>query len=106
MRCFLSFDTKVSLSAGCRTIGIVAGIHPTEGAALFRPTKPCGLRLLYMPAMVACYKTAWGKAFRNRLAASGKPPKLIIGAMMRKLLHVAFGVLKSGKMFDQRLHLA
>ena len=27
-------------------------------------------------------------------------PKLIIGAMMRKLIHVAFGVLKPGKMFD------
>lgn len=46
-----------------------------------------------MPAMVALYRTDWGKRFRERLAAAGKPPKLIIGAMMRKLLHVAFGVL-------------
>jgi hypothetical protein len=38
------------------------------------------------------------------LAASGKPPMLIIGAMMRKLIHVAFGVLKSGKSFDPALH--
>jgi len=30
-------------------------------------------------------------------------PKLIIGAMMRKLIHVAFGVLKPGKMFDPAL---
>ncbi len=59
---------------------------------------------LYMPAMVTLYKTAWGKRFRARLAAAGKPPKLIIGAMMRKLVHVAFGVLKSGKMFDPALH--
>jgi hypothetical protein len=29
---------------------------------------------------------------------------LIIGAMMRKLIHVAFGVLKSGKSFDPALH--
>jgi len=28
---------------------------------------------------------------------------LIIGAMMRKLIHVAFGVLKSGKTFDPAL---
>ena len=61
-------------------------------------------KALYMPAMVALYKTAWGKRFRARLAASGKPPKLIIGAMMRKLIHVAFGVLKSGKMFNPALH--
>lgn len=59
---------------------------------------------LYMPAMVALYKTAWGKRFRERLAAAGKPPKLIIGAMMRKLIHVVFGVLKSGKNFDPELH--
>lgn len=59
---------------------------------------------LYMPAMVALYKTAWGKRFRERLAAAGKPPKLIIGAMMRKLIHVAFGVLKSKKLFDPKLH--
>lgn len=63
-------------------------------------------KALYMPAMVTLYKTDWGKRFRERLAASGKPPKLIIGAMMRKLIHVAFGVLKSGKMFDPALQNA
>ena len=63
-------------------------------------------KALYMPAMVALYKTDWGKRFKDRLAASGKPAKLIIGAMMRKLLHVAFGVLKSEKKFDPSLHNA
>jgi transposase len=61
-------------------------------------------KALYMPAMVTLYKTAWGKRFKDRLELSGKPAKLIIGAMMRKLLHVAFGVLKSGKTFDPALH--
>lgn len=61
-------------------------------------------KALYMPAMVALYKTDWGKLFRLRLEAAGKAPKLIIGAMMRKLIHVAFGVLKSGKMFNPALH--
>jgi transposase len=59
---------------------------------------------LYMPAMATLYKTAWGQRFRQRLAAAGKAPKLIIGAMMRKLIHVAFGVLKSGKPFDPARH--
>jgi hypothetical protein len=31
---------------------------------------------------------------------------LIIGAMMRKLIQVAFGVLKSQKPFDASLHAA
>lgn len=61
-------------------------------------------RALYMPAMVTLYRTPWGRVFLERLAARGKPPKLIIGAMMRKLAHVAFGVLKSGKPFDPALH--
>jgi transposase len=61
-------------------------------------------RALYMPAMVALYRTDWGRVFRERLAAHGKAPKLIIGAMMRKLAHVAFGVLKSGKPFDPAMH--
>jgi transposase len=61
-------------------------------------------RALYMPAMVAITKTRWGRAFRDRLRAAGKAPMVIIGAMMRKLVHVAFGVLKSGKPFDPTLH--
>ncbi|MGC8736725.1 MAG: IS110 family transposase [Dissulfurimicrobium sp.] len=61
-------------------------------------------KALYMPAMVAITKTAWGRAFRDRLASAGKTPMVIIGAMMRKLIHVAFGILKSGKPFDPALH--
>lgn len=61
-------------------------------------------KALYMPAMVAITKTDWGRAFKARLAAAGKPPMVIIGAMMRKLVHVVFGVLKSGKPFDPALH--
>ena len=63
-------------------------------------------KALYMPAMVTLYKTAWGRAFRERLAASGKPPKLIICAMMRKLVQVAYGVLKSGNSFNPALQNA
>jgi len=61
-------------------------------------------RAFYMPAVVTLYRTSWGRRFRERLAANDKPPKLIIGAMMRKLAQVAFGVIKSGKPFDPTLH--
>lgn len=63
-------------------------------------------KALFMPAMVTLYKTAWGKHFKDRLMKAGKPPKLIIGAMMRKLIHVAFGVLKSQQPFNSCLHFA
>ncbi len=61
-------------------------------------------KALYMPAMVALYRTEWGALFRERLASRGKPPMLIIGAMMRKLVQVSFGVLKSGQTFQPELH--
>lgn len=61
-------------------------------------------KTLYMPAMVALYRTDWGKVFRDRLASKGKPPMLIIGAMMRKLVQVSYGVLKSGQTFQPELH--
>ncbi len=42
--------------------------------------------------------------YRHRLMANGKPPMVIIGAMMRKLLQVAYGVLKSRQSFNPALH--
>lgn len=59
---------------------------------------------LYMPAVVAMSKTAWGKAFAQRLKQAGKPNKLIIGALMRKLLEMAYAILKSSKPFDPKKH--
>lgn len=61
-------------------------------------------RALYMPAMSALYHTVWGKASRERLEGNGKRPKVIIGAIMRKLAQVAYGVLMSGKEFDASQH--
>jgi hypothetical protein len=57
-----------------------------------------------MPAVVALHRTVWGKNFRERLSAKAKKPMVIIGAMMRKLAQVAWGVIKSGKPFDPALH--
>lgn len=61
-------------------------------------------RALYMPAVTAMTRTEWGRRFAARLLAAGKPKKLILGALMRKILAIAYGVLKSGKPFDPALH--
>jgi transposase len=61
---------------------------------------------LYMPAVVTMTKTRWGKAFADRLLAAGKPKMLILGALMRKLVEIAYAVLKSGKPFNPALHAA
>jgi len=53
-------------------------------------------KALYFPAMVALRFNPTIRAVRDRLQAAGKPPMVIIGAAMRKLIHLAYGVLKSG----------
>jgi transposase len=63
-------------------------------------------RALYMPAITAMCRTAWGKTFAGRLLAAGKPKKLILGALMRKMVAIAYGVLKSGIPFNPTIHTA
>lgn len=57
-------------------------------------------KALYMPALVAQRYNPLLAAFAHRLRAAGKPPMLVVAAVMRKLLHLAFGILKSGQPFD------
>jgi transposase len=61
-------------------------------------------RALYMPAVVAMSKTAWGKAFAARLQAAGKPKMVIVTALMRKMVAIAYGVLKSKTPFNPAIH--
>ncbi len=60
-------------------------------------------RVLYMPAIAAMRCNPILIAFASRLRANGKRPKQIIVAVMRRLLVLAYGVLKSGKPFEAAL---
>lgn len=60
---------------------------------------------LYMPALVAMRHNPPIRALAQRLNARGKPGKVIVVAAMRKLLHIAYGVLKSGRAFDPTMGL-
>lgn len=55
---------------------------------------------LYFPAIVAQQHNPILKAFADRLLRTGKSKMCVIGAVMRKLLHLVFGVIKSGRPFD------
>jgi transposase len=55
---------------------------------------------LFFPAMVAKQHNPVLRPFADRLALAGKPPLAVTGAVMRKLLHIVFGVWKSGLPFD------
>lgn len=58
---------------------------------------------LYFPAIAAIRFNPSLRPLARRLRDAGKPPMLIIGAAMRKLIHLAFGVLKSGREYDPKL---
>jgi transposase len=55
---------------------------------------------LYMPALTAIKHNAIMKEFYQKLIQKGKPHKVALCAVMRKLLVVAYGILKSGQAFD------
>jgi transposase len=57
-------------------------------------------KALYMPALVSIQCNPVLIAFYNRLKERGKNGKVIVCAIMRKLVHLIFGILKSGKKFD------
>jgi len=59
---------------------------------------------LYFPSMTALRCNDAIKAFGDRLKERGKEKMVVIGAAMRKLLHICYGVLKSGRPFDASLH--
>ena len=57
-------------------------------------------KALYFPAITALRANPTLRPLHARLTAAGKPKMVIVGAAMRKLIHLAFGVLKSGRAYD------
>lgn len=62
--------------------------------------EPTLRKALYMPALVAWRHNPPIRAFCQRLKANGKNGKAIACAAMRKLIHLAFAILKSGQPFN------
>lgn len=58
-------------------------------------------KLLYMPAVTARRWNPHIKAMSDRLLAKGKTLMAVIGACMRKLAHLCFGVVYSGKPYER-----
>lgn len=55
---------------------------------------------LYMPGLVAKKHNPLLKIFAERLSKTGMAKKAVTGAIMRKLVHLIYGVVCSGKAFD------
>jgi transposase len=86
-----------------------AGLDPRpyeSGTSIHRPRRisKVGNRhlraALYMPALVAIQHEPNVKAFYSKLVAAGKRPMQAVVAVMRKLLHAIWGMLKHDQNFD------
>jgi transposase len=86
---FAGVVPRVAESGTLRTRGRLVKIGPSRLR-----------KALYFPALAALRFNPTIHALRRRLRAAGKPTMVIIGAAMRKLIHLAFGVLKSGRAYD------
>jgi len=62
-------------------------------------------KLLYFPAVSSKRYNPVIIDFCNRIEAQGKSKMVALGGAMRTLLHIVYGVLKSGKPFNAKLHL-
>lgn len=103
-------DVKLYRSA--RQLAAFAGLVPRlheSGSSIRRKARlsktgaPRLRKALYFPAIVAIKYNPSVRAMSMRLKERGKCPMQIIGAAMRKLVHLAYGVLKSGRPFDPEM---
>jgi transposase len=68
--------------------------------------RPDVRKVLFMAALTAARYNPALKAFYQRLLAAGKPKKVAIVACMRKLLVIVNAMVRTGKPWDETLHLA
>ncbi len=100
--------TDISQYKSARQVAAYAGLTPRNNRSgtirgKTRLSKTGNARVrkaLFFPAIVAKRHNPIVRTFCQRLARNGKNKMQVIGAAMRKLIHIVFGVLKSGKYFD------
>ena len=106
----MSFLSDLSKFSSAKQITAFVGLNPKQiqsGASVNGRTRlsKTGHREirknLYMPALSAIRFNPMIKKFYNNLLSRGKSKMCAIGAVMRKMLHIIYGVLKSGKEFDE-----
>ncbi|MBI3536375.1 MAG: IS110 family transposase [Chloroflexi bacterium] len=100
--------------ADARALTAYGGLNPmvrTSGKSVRRKPRLSKIghatlrKALYLPALTAIRCNPIIQAFCARLAERGLCAMAIIGAAMRKLLCLAYGVLKSGRPFDPNYSL-
>lgn len=105
----LAYAGDVRRFANAKALAAFIGVTPRQrlsgssvkGRTMMSRTGHADLRrALYMPGLVARRHNPVLRAFGDRLRATGLAPKAVVGAVMRKLAHLIYGVIKSGQPFD------
>jgi transposase len=112
--CLLLGEIEFFRYQSAREVAATAGVTPKQeesGTSLkqTRLSKMGNGRIrkgLYFPAIVALQHNQIIKDFAKGLEKRGKTSMQIVCASMRKLLHIAFGVLKNKQPFDSNLAFA
>ena len=96
------FQTTRELAAwaGLTPCHFVSGTSGHTTTPITKVGSPNLRRALFTPAKNARVFNPLLKEFGDRLMENGKKPKQVIVAIMRKLLHQIFGILKSGQPYN------
>ncbi len=106
---------RVERFESARAVAAYAGLTPRNyrsGSSVVGRTRLSKVgnrrlrRALFFPALSALRHNAVIRQFGERLRGHGLAGKAVVGAAMRKLLHICYGVLRSGRAFDASLHLS
>jgi len=102
---FYDLAAYSSARAAAADAGLTPAHHQSGTSVYRRPRmskigKRAVRAALYWPAITAIRYNPLVKELADRLRAKGKANKVIIGAAMRKLMHLAYGVLKNQTPFD------
>ena len=105
----LAYAGDLRRFANAKALAAFIGICPRQrqsgssvkGRTMISRSGHAALRkALYMPGLVALRHNPILHVFGTRMKSNGLAPKAVVGAAMRKLVHLIYGVVKSGKPFD------
>lgn len=112
---FLAYIGDVRRFHSAKALAAFIGLTPRQKqsgssingrSTLSRAGHTAARRSLYMPGMVAKRHNPVIITMAKRLENKGLAPKAIVGASMRKLVHLIYGVVKSGRPFQAEIPMA
>jgi transposase len=109
---FLGYIGDVRRFKSAKALAAFVGVTPRQKQSgtsvngrttISRAGHAAARKALYMPGLVAKHHNPVIIAMAKRLQSRGMAPKAIVGASMRRLVHLIYGVINSGKRFDMEI---